>query len=60
MPVQMFVDNREALDESDVTFHLPSTEDPSLAPPGLSTFLVIGPSVTAWPEPWSPDYGGKA
>jgi len=60
MPVQMFVDNREALDEGDVTLYLPSLEDPSLAPPELSTFLIIGPSLRTWPEPMSPDYGGKA
>ena len=57
LPVQMFVDNIEALDEADVTLYLPSLEDPSLAPPGLSTFLLIGPSLRRWPEPGDPGYG---
>lgn len=56
-PVQMFVDNKEALDEGDVTLYLPSLEDPSLAPPELSTFLLIGPSLARWPSPSDPEYG---
>lgn len=60
LPVQMLVDNKEALDEGDVTIYLPSLEDPSLAPEGLSTFLLIGPSLRAWPKPGSFDYGDKA
>jgi len=60
LPVQMFVDNRETLDEADVTLYLPSLEDPSLAPEGQSTFLLIGPSLRNWPEPNSPDYGNEA
>jgi prolycopene isomerase len=55
-PVQMFVDNKQALDEGDVTLYLPSLEDPSLAPPELSTFLLIGPSLGRWPSPSDPDY----
>ena len=46
LPVQMFVDNREALDEADITLYLPSLEDPSLAPADQSTFLIIGVSPT--------------
>ena len=60
LPVQMFVDNREALDEADVTLYLPSLEDPSLAPEGQSTFIIIGPSLRSWPEPDSPEYGKEA
>ncbi len=58
-PVQMFVDNKEALDEGDVTLYLPSLEDPSLAPAGLSTFLLIGPSLVRWPSLSDPEYGGE-
>jgi prolycopene isomerase len=58
-PVQMFVDNKQALDEGDVTLYLPSLEDPSLAPPELSTFLLIGPSLARWPSPSDPDYQGE-
>lgn len=57
LPVQMFVDNLEALDEADVTLYLPSLEDPSLAPADQSTFLIIGPSLRDWPEPGSSAYG---
>ena len=55
LPVQMFVDNREALDEGDLTIYLPSLEDPSLAPEGWSTFLLIGPSLGSWPKPGTPE-----
>ncbi|HEY9054319.1 MAG TPA: FAD-dependent oxidoreductase [Rectinemataceae bacterium] len=58
LPVQMFVDNKEALDEGDVTLYLPGIEDPSLAPAGLSSFLIIGPSLRSWPEPEDAGYGG--
>ncbi|MCX7027989.1 MAG: FAD-dependent oxidoreductase [Spirochaetes bacterium] len=60
LPVQMFVDNREALDEGDVTIYLPSLEDPSLAPEGWSTFLLIGPSLGSWPKPGTPEYESPA
>ncbi len=60
LPVQMFVDNRESLDEGDVTIYLPGLEDPSLAPEGLSTFLLIGPSLRPWPKPGDADYGSSA
>jgi hypothetical protein len=60
LPVQMFVDNREALDEGDVTIYLPSLEDPTLAPEGWSTFLLIGPSLRPWPKPGEPEYGSPA
>ena len=60
LPVQMFVDNREVLDEGDVTIYLPSIEDPRLAPPNLSTFLIIGPSLRKWPSPDSSEYASEA
>lgn len=61
MPVEMFIDNTEALDEGDVTLYLSGLEDPSLAPEGLSPFLLIGPSIgNKWPTPSDPSYHGEA
>ncbi|MFZ4614791.1 MAG: FAD-dependent oxidoreductase [Rectinemataceae bacterium] len=49
LPVEMFIDNREVIDDNDVTLYLPTIEDPRLAPPGVHVFLIIGPSFAAWP-----------
>jgi prolycopene isomerase len=59
MPVEMFIDNREAIDEGDITLYIPSLEDPSLAGPGVHVFFVIGPSFARWPAYGSPGYGGE-
>ncbi len=48
-PVEMFVDNRDALDESEVTVYISSLEEPSLCPPGKHVFTMIGPSFASWP-----------
>jgi prolycopene isomerase len=58
MPVEMFVDNKAALDESEVTMYLSSLEDPSLCPEGTHVFTLIGPSMSAWPAPSDPAYQG--
>jgi prolycopene isomerase len=59
-PVEMFVDNKTALDESEVTMYLSSLEDPSLCPEGTHVFTLIGPSMSAWPRPSDPAYRGPA
>ncbi len=51
MPVEMFIDNRENLDESDVTLYLPGLEDRGLAPESRVPFQLIGPSLLKWPKP---------
>ena len=53
-PIEMFVDNRESLDESEVTIYLSSLEDPSLCPAGKHVFTMLGPSFAQWPAPGSP------
>lgn len=61
MPVEMFVDNKTALDESEVTMYLSSLEDPSLSPEGTHVVTLIGPSMKQrWPRPSDPDYRGPA
>lgn len=59
MPVEMFIDNTESIDESDVTLYLSSLEDPTLAPDALSTFMLIGPSMRSWPRPHDPEYHSR-
>jgi prolycopene isomerase len=55
MPVEMFVDNTDSLDESEVTIYISSLEDPSMCPEGKHVFTMIGPSFARWPAPASPD-----
>ncbi len=57
-PVEMFVDNKTALDESEVTLYLSSLEEPNLAPEGMHVFTLIGPSLARWPAPGDPAYQG--
>ncbi len=49
LPVEMFIDNREAIDDNDITLYLPTIEDPRLAPAAVHVFLIIGPSFAPWP-----------
>jgi len=53
MPIEVFIDNKEAIDEGDVTLYLESLEDPRLAPEGRCSFMLLGPTFSAWPAPGS-------
>jgi len=59
-PVEMLIGNPDHIDENDVTLYISSLEDPSLAPPGLHSFMLIGPSAGTWPSPWSPEYQSES
>ena len=58
-PVEMLAGSPERIDENDITLYLSSLEDPSLAPEGSTSFMLIGPSSKAWPSPFSAEYGGE-
>jgi prolycopene isomerase len=60
MPVEMFIDNKESLDEGDVTLYVSGLEDPSLAPEGILPFTLIGPSFRSWPSPHDEGYRSEA
>ncbi|MBL8966174.1 MAG: FAD-dependent oxidoreductase [Spirochaetaceae bacterium] len=60
MPCEVFIDNREAIDEGDVSLYLSSLEDPRLAPEGRCAFLLLGPSFRDWPAPGGPGDGSEA
>lgn len=59
-PVEMLIGNPDAIDENDITLYFSSLEDPSLAEPGTHVFMLIGPSSTPWPSPWSEAYKSQA
>jgi len=60
MPVEMFIDNKEALDEGDVTLYVSALEDPTLAPRGRLPFTLIGPSLRSWPAPGAAEDGSPS
>jgi prolycopene isomerase len=60
LPVEMFVENKESLDESEVTVYISSLEDPSMCPEGKHVFTMIGPSFRSWPAPNDPEDHGPA
>lgn len=50
-PVEMLVEDTEALAESEITLYIPTMDDPSLNEPGCHSVLAIGPSFRKWPTP---------
>jgi len=55
LPIEVFADSPDRIDERDITCYFASLEDPSLCPPGLTeeatVFLLIGPAAGSWPHP---------
>ena len=53
LPIEMFADNPDALDEKEVTMYAFSLTDPSLCAPDEHVVMAIGPSLRTWPRPWN-------
>jgi len=60
LPIQMFADNPEKIDEKEVTVYILSLADPSICPRGEHLVMAIGPQLEVWPSPSDPDYRGDA
>ena len=60
MPIEVFIDNKERIDDGDVSLYLSSIDDPTLAPEGLCSFMVLGPTFLDWPEPGAPEHRAPA
>ncbi len=56
MPIEVFIDNKEVIDDGDVTLYLSSMDDPRLAPEGQCSFMLLGPSFLDWPRPGTPEH----
>lgn len=56
LPIEMFADNPEAIDEKEITCYVFSLADPSICPKGTHTVMAIGPSLRPWPRPGEPGY----
>jgi prolycopene isomerase len=52
LPIEMFADNPEAIDEKEVTMYAFSLTDPSLCAPDEHVVMAIGPSLQTWPRVW--------
>ncbi|MGB9687038.1 MAG: FAD-dependent oxidoreductase [Rectinema subterraneum] len=52
-PIEMLVQDTDALTESEITLYIPTIDDPSLNEPGYHSILAIGPSFRTWPSPES-------
>ena len=60
MPWEIFIENREVIDSSDLTLYINSLVDQSLCPPGKLVVMAIAPNLCAWPSPQDPEYQSEA
>ena len=60
LPIEMFADNPDALDEKEVTMYAFSLTDPSLCASDEHVVMVIGPSLRTWPRPWEKEKSKEA
>ncbi|MDD3095202.1 MAG: FAD-dependent oxidoreductase [Candidatus Neomarinimicrobiota bacterium] len=56
LPIEMFADNPQAIDEKEITCYIFSLADPSICSKGTHTVMAIGPSLRSWPRPSDPGY----
>jgi len=55
-PIEMFIGNPDAIDESEITVYILSIDDKTLCPLDMHVVAAIGPSFKSWPDS---DAGGK-
>lgn len=60
LPIEMFVSEKDKIDESEITTYLMSIDDHTLCPAGYHVLTAIGPSFRNWPEGHGEWYGTKA
>jgi len=49
-PIEMFIGNTDAIDESEITVYIFSIDDKTLCPVDTHVLMAIGPSFKNWPE----------
>ena len=57
---EMLVQNKEALDETEVTLYTTTVDDPFLNINGMHNVIAIGPSFRKWPHPDEREYADHA
>lgn len=60
MPWEIFIENREVIDSSDLTLYINSLVDRTLCPPGKLVIMAIAPNMRQRPSPQDPSYRSEA
>ena len=60
LPWEIFIENREVIDSSDLTLYINSLVDQTLCPPGKLVVMAIAPNMRPWPLPRIPSYRSEA
>jgi prolycopene isomerase len=55
-PWEIFIENREVIDSSDLTLYINSLVDTTLCPPDHLVVMAIAPNMCEWPHPDGPGY----
>jgi hypothetical protein len=55
-PWEIYIENREEIDSSDLTLYINSMVDSTLCPPDELVVMAIAPNMEAWPRPDDPGY----
>ena len=55
-PWEIYIENRGAIDSSDLTLYINSLVDTSLCPSGQLVVFAIAPNLCTWPHPSDPGY----
>jgi prolycopene isomerase len=56
MPWEIFIEQAEGIDSSDLTLYINSLVDRTLCPPGKLVITAIAPNMRPWPAPHDPAY----
>ncbi len=60
LPWEIFIENREVIDSSDLTLYINSLVDLTLGPPGKLVITAIAPNMCQWPSPQDAAYQSGA
>ncbi|MCE7882314.1 MAG: FAD-dependent oxidoreductase [Actinobacteria bacterium ATB1] len=55
-PMEIVIEDPEAVEGHGVTAYLPSLLDPTVAPDGVCSVTITAVSSEKWPRPWEPEY----
>lgn len=59
-PWEIFIENRQEIDSSDLTLYINSLVDATLCPPDELVVMAISPNLGKWPSPGDPAYQSAA
>jgi len=56
LPWEVFIENRQGIDSSDLTLYINALVDQTLCPPDKLVITAIAPNLSQWPRPDDPAY----